>query len=107
MAKVMTKKNQTQGEASKKKAVLEKIRLNAAGVDIGSEEIYVATAEDPVKQFNTFTKGIKQSLAYIKSKGVDSIVMEATGIYWWPIYEVYTGAGLEVYIVNACHAKNV
>lgn len=103
----MTKKNQTQGKNSKKKAVLEKIRLNAAGVDIGSEEIYVATAEDPVKQFNTFTKGIKQSLEYIKSKGVDSIVMEATGIYWWPIYEVYTGAGLEVYIVNACHAKNV
>jgi heme-degrading monooxygenase HmoA len=43
----------------------------------------------------------------VKSKGVDSVVMETTGIYWWPIYEMYTSNGLEVYIVNACHAKNV
>jgi len=103
----MTKEKQTQGKAASKKAVLEKIRLNAAGVDVGTEEIYVATTEGTVQKFNTFTQGINQSLMYIKSKGVDSVVMEATGIYWWPIYEIYTGAGLEVYIVNACHAKNV
>lgn len=103
----MTKKKQTQGKAASKKAVLEKLRLNAAGVDVGTEEIYVATTEGPVEKFNTFTQGINQSLKYIKSKDVDSVVMEATGIYWWPIYEIYIGAGLEVYIVNACHAKNV
>ncbi|MFO7790781.1 MAG: IS110 family transposase [Bacteroidales bacterium] len=92
---------------SARKAVLEKIRLNAAGVDVGSEEIYVATIEGAVQMFSTFTQGINESLKYIKSKGVDSVVMEATGIYWWPIYETYINAGLEVYIVNACHAKNV
>lgn len=92
---------------SSKKAVLEKIRLNAAGVDIGSEEIYIATLEGPVEKFNTFTRGINESLRYMQSKGVDSVVMETTGIYWWPIYDLYSAAGLDVYIVNACHAKNV
>lgn len=97
-----------QGKISKgQKAVLEKIRLNASGVDIGSEEIFVAILDEPVLSFSTFTQGIRQSLDYIKSKGVDSVVMETTGIYWWPIYEMYTSDGLEVYIVNACHAKNV
>jgi len=104
----MAKKNKKQQKTiNSKKAVLERIRLNAAGVDIGSEEIYVATVEGPVREFSTFTQGIKESLKHIKSEGVDSVVMETTGIYWWPIYEIYTAAGLEVYIVNACHAKNV
>ena len=33
--------------------------------------------------------------------------MEATGIYWSPIYEALEEEGLEVYIVNGRHAKNV
>lgn len=97
-----------QGKLTKgQKATLERIRLNAAGVDIGSEEIYVAVLDEPVRSFSTFTSGLRESLDYIKSKGVDSVVMETTGIYWWPINEMYTSNGLEAYIVNACHAKNV
>lgn len=90
-----------------KKAVLEKIRLNAAGVDMGSEEIFVAVLNQPVRKFTTFTCDLQAVLAYIKSQGVDSVAMEATGIYWWPLYEILKAGGLEVYIVNACHAKNV
>ncbi len=101
------KEKQKKKNIEHQKAVLERIRLNAAGVDIGSEEIYVATTNGPVKHFSTFTQGIRKSLEHINAQGVDSVVMETTGIYWWPIYEAYTAEGLEVYIVNACHAKNV
>lgn len=101
-------KTSTQGKANNK-AILERIRLNAAGVDIGSEEILVALSDpnQPVQHFSTFTSGIKEALAYIRSHGADSVAMETTGIYWWPIYEIFEAGGLEVYIVNACHAKNV
>jgi len=92
-----------------KKAVLERIRFHAAGVDIGSEEILVALSDrqQPVQKFSSFTQGIQEALAYIKSHGADSVAMETTGIYWWPIYEMFEAGGLDVYIVNACHAKNV
>lgn len=96
-------------DKANKKATLERIRLNAAGVDIGSEEIYVALRDEnqPIQKFSTFTSGIREALEYIKSHGADSVAMETTGIYWWPIYEVFEAGGLEVHVVNACHAKNV
>lgn len=90
-----------------RQAVLEKIKLNAAGLDLGSEELYVAILDQPVRKFNTFTSGIRSALEYIKSAGSDSVAMETTGIYWWPVYEIFESGGLEVYVVNACHAKNV
>jgi transposase len=106
----MTNKKSKKGSLGKngaKKDILERIRLNPGGVDIGSERIFVSTMSKPVCSFNTFTQGIKESLDYLISEGVDSVVMEATGIYWWPIYEKYKEGGLEVYVVNACHSKNV
>jgi transposase len=33
--------------------------------------------------------------------------MESTGIYWVPLYEILVAKGIEVYLVNARHAKNV
>jgi transposase len=33
--------------------------------------------------------------------------MEATGVYWIPIYEILEARGLEVLLVNARHVKNV
>jgi len=90
-----------------RKAVLERIKLNAAGVDIGSEKIYVAIIDEPVMEFDTYTSGIKRAAEYILAKNSDSIAMEATGIYWFPIFEMFEEYGLECYVVNACHAKNV
>ena len=33
--------------------------------------------------------------------------MEATGVYWIPIFEILEARGLEVLLVNARHVKNV
>jgi transposase len=33
--------------------------------------------------------------------------MESTGVYWIPVFQVLETAGIEVYLVNARHAKNV
>lgn len=107
----MTKKK-LKGKVNKskkktKRAVLERIKLNAAGIDIGSEYIYVAVLGFDVKCFGTFTKDIKALIIYLISCGVDSVAMETTGIYWFPIYDMLVEAGIEVYVVNAAHAKNV
>lgn len=105
-------KSKLKGKANKskkktKQAILERIKLNAAGIDIGSESIYVAVLGFEVKNFSTFTKGIQAMISYLKSCNVDSVAMETTGIYWFPIYDMLVEAGIEVYVVNATHVKNV
>src|SRR5437899_1560005 len=38
---------------------------------------------------------------------VRSVAMQSTGVYWMPVFEVLEQHGLEVYLVNARHTKNV
>lgn len=103
----MAKKKNKQRDQQGKQAVLERIKLNAAGIDIGSESVFIAILDKPVLNFTTFTDGLKQAVAYLNKCGVTSVAMEATGIYWFPIYEFLEQAGIEVYVVNGRHAKNV
>ena len=70
---------------------LEKIKPNAAGIDIGSEKIFVAIEGQEVKSFNTFTSTLHQAVAYLQDQKVTSVAMEATGVYHeylaWHLYE--------------------
>jgi|SRR5271165_232163 len=98
-----------------KKAVgelsLECIEPNAAGIDVGAREIYVAVARDrdpePVRCFSTFTEELRAIAAWLKHCGVSSVAMESTGVYWIPLYEVLEEAGLRVCLVNSRHVKHV
>ena len=90
---------------------LEQINLNAAGVDIGAEEIYAAVPkgrdEESVRSFLTFTEDLHQLADWLAACGVETVAMESTGVYWIPIYEILESRGFEVYLVNARHIKNV
>ena len=90
---------------------LECIEPNAAGIDVGAREIYVAVARDrdpePVRCFSTFTEELQAIAAWLKQCGVASVAMESTGVYWIPLYEVLEEAGLRVCLVNSRHVKHV
>lgn len=88
-------------------ATLKRIRLNVAGLDLSSEDMYIAILDQPISVFSTFTRGLKEAIKYLHSHNICSIAMEATGIYWFPVYEELEASGFEVYIVNSRHAKNV
>jgi transposase len=103
----MAKKKHKQRDQQGKQAVLERIKLNAAGIDIGSESLFIAVLDKPVMKFTTFTDGLKQAVGYLKECGVTSVAVEATGIYWFPVYEFLEQAGIEIYVVNGRHVKNV
>lgn len=87
------------------------VHLDAAGIDIGSNEHWVAVPEDradrPVRQFGTFTSDLEKLAAWLKECGIRSVAMESTGVYWVPIYELLEERGFEVLLVNAAHARNV
>ena len=90
---------------------LEQIHLNAAGIDVGAEEVWVAIppdrAEHSVRSFPTFTADLHRLADWLQQGGIETVAMEATGVYWIPLFEILEERGFEVYLVNARHLKNV
>jgi transposase len=90
---------------------LEQINLNAAGIDIGAEEIFVAVPkgrdEESVCSFPTFTADLNRIADWLEACGIETVAMESTGVYWIPLYEILEKRGLDVNLVNARHVKNV
>jgi transposase len=84
---------------------------NAAGIDIGAREIFVAVASErdpePVRRFSTFTEDLQRMGQWLVSCGITTVAMESTGVYWIPLYDVLEQHGLKPCLVNARHMKNV
>jgi transposase len=92
-------------------SVLERINPHAAGIDCGSAEHFVAVPPDrdatPIRSFATFTGDLHRLADWLTACRVTSVAMEATGVYWIPIYEILDARGFTVLLVNARHVKNV
>jgi transposase len=90
---------------------LDQINLDAAGLDIGAEEIYacvpVGRDETSVRVFPTFTVDLHALADWLEACRIKTVAMESTGVYWIPVYEILESRGFEVYLVNARHIKNV
>jgi len=96
---------------SPRKAVQEVIHPNAAGIDIGAEQSYVAVPADrdaqPVRSFGCFTEDLHTLARWLEACGIDTVAMESTGVYWVPLFQILERHGFEVFLVNARHVKNV
>ena len=61
-----------------------------------------------VKTFATTTKGLLELSDWLSDYGVTHVVMEATGVYWKPVWQVLSADGaFELTLANAAHVKNV
>jgi transposase len=89
-----------------------------AGIDVGKKIVAVAVrtpGEHPgkrrqqVRKYNTFYQTLTEMVAWLTCEGVTHVTMEATGIYWRPVFHALCAAEppLEVLLVNARHVKNV
>ena len=105
------RRQRSQGTAKQRKRFLEKVHLNAAGIDVGSEAHWVAVPEDrdekPVRSFTSLTHDLEHLAAWLEACGIETVAMESTGIYWIPLYEILEARGFDVLLVNARHVKNV
>ena len=90
---------------------LKRINFNCAGIDIGSKSHYVAVPvgrdKERVREFSAFTKGLYETADWLKKCGVDSVVMESTGVYWIPLFEILENYGFEVVLANAHYVHNL
>jgi len=110
----MRKKVQNHKKRKKKIAVDQAwslINPNAAGVDLGSREHWVAVPEgrdvQSVRGFGTFTSDLEKLADWLTKCGITSVAMEATGVYWIPLFQLLERRGFEVLLVNARQIKNV
>lgn len=88
------------------------INPNAAAIDIGSEQHLVAVPPgrdtESVRTFGSFTADIHEMGRWFKACGVTSVVMEATGVYWIPAFQILEQEdGLEVHLIDPRAAKNL
>ena len=87
------------------------IHDRAAGIDIGSRFHVVAVGGDrctePVQTFQAFTSELQRMADWLIAVGIQTVVMESTGVYWVPVFEVLEGRGLEVILANAREARTV
>ena len=62
---------------------------------------------EPVRSFGTFTADLCRLTDWFTECGVKTVVMESTGVYWIPVFELLDERGFQVFLVNARDAKHV
>jgi transposase len=107
----MAKKTRKKPRHRKLERTLPMIRPNAAGIDIGATEIFVAVPPDrdgeTIRSFPTFTQDLQLLSDWLKQNGVDTVAMESTSVYWIPLFQILEAAGIDVHLVNAQHVRHV
>jgi transposase len=97
------------GKAVAVSATPTQIKQDVAGIDVGSEHHYVAVPDgrdpEPVRRFGSFTADLYRMVKWLLDCGIQSVVMQATGVYWFGLYQVLEDHGLAVTVTNARYTK--
>jgi transposase len=90
------------------------VHPHAAGIDVGSVEHWVCVPEDSVPEgqanvrgFGAFTEDLDKLVEWLLACAIQTVALEATGVYWITLVQKLETAGLEVILVNARHLKYV
>ena len=104
-------KIKTKNENVKRISQLTVINPTAAGIDVSDTEMMVAypinSEQLEIRVFGCFTMDLHLIANCLKAKGVTTIAMESTGVYWVSLFLLLQEFGFEVFLVNAKHVKNV
>lgn len=93
---------------------MERIRDRVAGLDVHRDQVTACVGSGGPKpntvakaRFKTTTAGLAELCGWLVDQRVELAVMEATGVYWKPVFYSLEGALADVWVVNARHVKNV
>lgn len=93
---------------------MKQIRDKVAGLDIHRDTVvacYEIRGPDGIEickdTFSTTQSGLADLVNFLSQAGVTTIAMEATGVYWKPVYYALEGFFDELWLCNAQHVKNV
>ena len=87
---------------------------NAAGIDIGGANHYVAvpldrvsTGEHAVREFGPHTEDLNALADWLVSCRIDTVALESTGVYWIALYDLLQARGFQVWLVDAKSVRHV
>ena len=93
---------------------MELLHPHCAGLDLHKETVVAcirhmvdSTVTTDVKTFKTTTQELMALSDWLSSQGVTHIAMEATGVYWKPVWHILSDGEFELVLANAAHVKNV
>jgi transposase len=90
---------------------LEIVHRNAAGIDVGNASHFVAVPGDrdpqPVREFGCWTADLERMAEFLQQCRIDTVLLQATGVYWIALKDVLEQHGIEVVVANAFHTKNL
>lgn len=95
------------------KKSLEMVNEHSAGLDLHQEKIWACAGpfrdgvEPDVKTFGTYTRDLRLLAQWLKSRGVTSVAMESTGVYWIPPFHYLRDRGFKVMLVNSRETKAI
>lgn len=85
-----------------------------AGLDVHKETVVACVriasggeASPSVRTFTTTTAGLIELGEWLEENGCTHVAMEATGVYWKPVWQVLADSSFELILANAAHVKNV
>ena len=71
-----------------KVVVFEKVNPNSAGIDMGSEKVFISPDGEMVLSYETFTMDYRRCVKDLRDRNIERVAMEATGVYWIVLYEM-------------------
>ena len=95
---------------------MEVIVARCGGLDVHKDTVMAAVRtpgeggrrREVVREFRTYTDDVVALGDWLRAEGVTQVVMEATGVYWRPVWHVLEEVpGLELLLVNARRVKNL
>ena len=89
------------------------LHKTCAGLDVHKAEVVACLrliskrkVEREVRRFPTTTQGLLALAEWLESAGCTHVAMEATGVYWKPVWHILEGR-FALILANAAHVKNV
>jgi transposase len=93
---------------------MEVLHPHCAGLDVHKDTVVACVrhmvdreVKREVRKFKATTKELLSLSEWLSAEGVTHIVMEATGVYWKPIWHILSDGEFELVLANAAHVKNV
>jgi transposase len=93
---------------------MEVLHPRCAGLDVHKETVVgcvrIASGSEvvtEVRTFDTTTASLIALLEWLAGHGCTHVAMEATGIYWRPVWSILSDGEFELILANPGHVKNV
>ena len=93
---------------------MEVMHRRVAGLDVHKETVVACVrlmagrrATRECRTFTTTTQGLLELLSWLTASQVTHVAMEATGVYWTPVWKILSEGDFELIVANAAHIKQV